>query len=60
VTRWRVVTVTVGWVALAVAGLTVAGLTVVALVNRGAGVLVVGVLLLTAAAILWWPDRRNR
>jgi hypothetical protein len=47
-------------VALAVAGLTVAGLTVVALVNRGAGVLVVGVLLLTIAAILWWPDRRNR
>jgi hypothetical protein len=24
------------------------------------GVLLVGVLLLTAAAILWWPDRRNR
>ena len=24
------------------------------------GYLIAGVLLLTAAAILWWPDRRNR
>lgn len=56
-TRRRVVTVTVGWAFVALV-LAVVGL---AAVNRGGvGLLLVGVLLLTAAAILWWPDRRNR
>jgi len=59
VTR-RTLTITVGWLAL-VAVLVLAGIAAVAVVNRGgAWLLIAGLLLCTAAAILWWPDRRGR